>query len=292
MSQKNPIRRLMPADMVDMGGMPVRQPLPTRQVNQIDPFLLLHHHVGKVKGGRRQQEVGIGPHPHRGFSPVTFIFQGDVHHRDSRGNSSVVKAGGVQWMDAGMGIIHSERPSAELAIEGGTQEILQLWLNLPKSQKLIQPHYQAITKDDQPQIPLLSGEGRIGLISGEWDGLKGKVDSKLPVNSAMGELKKGAEFEFKKPAGWNGFVYLLDGKLRLEGFGQIEGLNLAQLNPDGESFTFEALEDTRLIYVAAQPLDEEVSQYGPFVMNTQTEIMEAIRDYQQGKMGVLVEEFN
>jgi hypothetical protein len=277
--------------MVDMGGMPVRQPFPTRQIDQIDPFLLLHHHVATHEGGQRPQEVGIGPHPHRGFSPVTFIFQGDVHHRDSRGNSSVVKAGGVQWMDAGMGIVHSERPSAELAEKGGMQEILQLWLNLPQSQKMIQPHYQAITKEDQPELPLKSGEGRIGVISGEWDGLKGKVDSKLPVISAMGELKKDAVFEFKKPKDWNGFIYLLDGKLRLEGFGQIEGLNLAQLNADGESFIFEALEDTRLIYVAAKPLDEEVSQYGPFVMNTQTEVMEAIRDYQQGKMGVLVEEF-
>ena len=122
-----------------MGGIPVLQPLPTTSVERIDPFLLLHHHAGMVEPGNHPRMVGVGPHPHRGFSPVTFIFKGDVHHRDSRGNSSIVKAGGVQWMNAGMGIIHSERPSKEFAEKGGEQEIIQLWINTPAAQKMKEP---------------------------------------------------------------------------------------------------------------------------------------------------------
>ena len=289
MNKQNPVLMIMPADMVDMGGFPVRQPFPTRNVDQIDPFLLLHHANVEHKGGRSAKDVGIGPHPHRGFSPVTFIFEGDVHHRDSRGNSSIAKEGGVQWMDAGMGIIHSERTSEELAQNGGEQEIIQLWVNLPADKKMIQPHYQAIDKETQPVV--FKGNGELRLVAGDYDGIKGPVDTKLPVNALMGRLGKGDKLTLKKPAGWSGFIYLLSGKIRIEGFGMVDKLNMVYLRGAAEEIPIEVLEETKILFLSGQPLEEEVTHYGPFVMTTQTEIMEAMRDYQQGKMGVLIEEF-
>ena len=125
------VSRILYAQPVDMGGLPIRQPLPTQRVEQIDPFLLLHHADVKVPTHLEPDHAGVGPHPHRGFSPVTFIFKGGVHHRDSRGNDSVIYAGGAQWMNAGMGVIHSERPPHDIHEIGGKQEIIQLWINTP-----------------------------------------------------------------------------------------------------------------------------------------------------------------
>src|SRR5687767_4292454 len=135
------VTHLLPADQFDMGGMPIRQAFPTAQVEQIDPFLLLHHADIKVPKHIEPDHGGVGPHPHRGFSPVTFIFQGGVHHRDSRGNDSVVYAGGAQWMNAGMGVMHSERPPKDIHEIGGRQEIIQLWINTPSKNKMDQPKY-------------------------------------------------------------------------------------------------------------------------------------------------------
>ena len=124
---------------VDMGGIILDQPLPYPGVEQIDPFLLIHHFEDYLPGDQDQKDLGVGPHPHRGFSPVTFIFEGEVHHRDSRGNEGIVSKGGTQWMDSGMGIVHSERPSQEMAERGGSYEIIQFWVNSPSSAKGNQP---------------------------------------------------------------------------------------------------------------------------------------------------------
>ena len=271
-----------------MDGFPVLQPLPTVKVDQIDPFLLLHHAQIRLPGNRRQSEVGIGPHPHRGFSPVTFVFTGDVHHRDSRGNSKVVSAGGVQWMSAGMGIIHSERPSKELAETGGEQEIIQLWINTPAAQKMDQPHYFAVQQNDMPRLPGLTGDVR--LVAGQVNNLQGPVRGALPVTALMGELAKGDEFRMDKTVGENAFLYVLDGAGRLDGFGLVEGQNLYHLEPDADHVSLSADGALKMIFLSALPIGEKVEHYGPFVMTNQTQIMEAMRDYQMGKMGILIED--
>jgi quercetin 2,3-dioxygenase len=139
------VSTLLYAQMVDMGGFPVRQPFPTTRINQLDPFLLLHDADIKVPVHTEPTHAGVGPHPHRGFSPVTFIFKGGVHHRDSRGNDSVIYSGGAQWMNAGMGVIHSERPPHDIHDIGGRQEIIQLWINTPAQHKMDQPTYYPLT---------------------------------------------------------------------------------------------------------------------------------------------------
>jgi len=284
------VSRLLYAQQVDIGGLPIRQPLPTQQVEQIDPFLLLHHANIKAPSHVDPDDAGVGPHPHRGFSPVTFIFQGGVHHRDSRGNDSVIYAGGAQWMNAGMGIIHSERPPHDIHEIGGRQEIIQLWINTPAKNKMDQPAYYPLSAEEAPKISLAHGLVTGKVFSGEVLGTKGPIPSQAVVNAATFELKSQGSLSIPTPATHNTLIYLLDGKLKVEGFGMVEGLHIVHFKNDGEGIALTALEDTRILFLSGEPLNEEVVSYGPFVMNTQTQILEAMRDYQMGKMGVLIEE--
>lgn len=265
-----------------MGGIPIRQPFPTQQVEQIDPFLLLHHH--KTAAGEPFE--GVGPHPHRGFSPVSFIFEGSLRHQDSRGNDSVISAGGIQWMNAGMGIIHSERP---VDVEADL-ELIQLWVNTPAAHKMDQPLYIPVKAEE---AAIFNSEDRLvsaRVFAGEVLGMTGKVKALSKVNAATVQAKKGGRISIPVADDHNAFIYLLDGGIRLEGYGQVEGKNAVVFKKDGEGIAFEATEDTRILFVTGKPLNEKVVSYGPFVMNTQTQIMEAMRDYQMGKMGMLVEE--
>lgn len=284
------VSRLLYAHQADMGGMPIRQPLPTQQVQQIDPFLLLHHANIKAPSHIDPDHAGVGPHPHRGFSPVTFIFQGGVHHRDSRGNDSVIYAGGAQWMNAGMGIIHSERPPHNIHEIGGRQEIIQLWINTPAKNKMDQPAYYPLSAEEAPAFVSEDGAVNGKVFSGEVRGVKGPIPSQATVNAATLEFRKGGTLSIAIPSNHNAMIYLLDGKLKVAGFGMVEELHLVHFKNDGDGISLEALEDTRILFLTGEPLNEPVVSHGPFVMNTQTQIMEAMRDYQKGKMGVLIEE--
>lgn len=284
------VSKVLYAQMVDMGGIPVRQPFPTQRVEQIDPFLLLHHADLKAPKHIEPDDAGVGPHPHRGFSPVTFIFKGGVHHRDSRGNDSVIYAGGAQWMNAGMGIIHSERPPHDIHEIGGRQEIIQLWINTPATHKMDQPAYFPLAADETPTYVSEDGKVLLKVFSGQLLDMKGPIPSHTQVNAATLELKKGGRISIPLPVSHNALIYLLDGKITVEGFGLVEGLNAVLFKKDGEGITLEGLEDTRILLVSGEPLNEKVVSHGPFVMNTQTEILEAMRDYQLGKMGILIEE--
>ncbi len=275
---------------MDMGGMPIRQPLPTQNVQQVDPFLLLHHANIKVPANIEADDAGVGPHPHRGFSPVTFIFQGGVHHRDSRGNDSVVYAGGMQWMNAGMGMIHSERPPNDIHEIGGRQEIIQLWINNPAKNKMDEPTYFPLQASETPSATSADGLVTVNLFAGELLGLKVKTPTLSAVIAATVIAKKKGKISIDLPTSHNALLYLLDGNINLEGYGLVEGFNAVVLKNDGDGISFEAQDDTRMLLLSGEPLNEKVVSYGPFVMNTQTEIMEAMRDYQMGKMGLLIEE--
>lgn len=283
------VSRLLYAEKVDMGGLPVRQPLPTAAVAQIDPFLLLHHADVKVPTNIRPDHAGVGPHPHRGFSPVTFIFNGGVHHRDSRGNDSTIYAGGAQWMNAGRGIIHSERPPADIHEIGGRQEIVQLWINTPASRKMAQPEYFPVASDRIQELTSEDGLTTLRVFAGELQGVRGPITTASEINAATLHARKGGRISVPLPADHNAMVYLLNGQLTVEGFGLVDRLHLIHLANDGDGFSATATLDTRLLLLSGAPLDEKVVSYGPFVMTTQTEILEAMRDYQMGKMGVLIE---
>jgi redox-sensitive bicupin YhaK (pirin superfamily) len=290
MKTNRTIKSILYAQPMDMGGMPIRQPFPSQKAEQIDPFLLLHHADIKVPTHVDTKHAGVGPHPHRGFSPVSFIFKGGVHHRDSRGNNNIVYAGGTQWMNAGMGVIHSERPPADIHEIGGRQELIQLWVNTPAKHKMDTPEYQPLTAEETPVITSADQFTSVNIIAGELNGVKGPIKTLSAVNTFTVTMKKGAKFFFAIPSTHNAFIYIIEGKVNVTGDGEVDGKYVAVFNNDGEGFELEALEDTHLFIGTGEPLNEPVASHGPFVMNNQTELMEAFRDYQMGKMGVLIEE--
>ena len=187
------IKSIIYAQMMDMGGFPVRQAFPSKKAEQIDPFLLLHHANIQVPEDMPLNQAGVGPHPHRGFSPVTFIFKGGVHHRDSRGNNNVVYEGGTQWMNAGMGITHSERPPIDIHEKGGVQELIQLWVNTPAKHKLDQPLYIPLTKEETPYLKTADGLVQVNIVSGELNGVKGNIPTLSPVNTYTVNMRKGGK---------------------------------------------------------------------------------------------------
>jgi len=284
----NTIKRVGRSDMVNMGPIRLRQPLPTQQIEMVDPFILLHHY-GPYEINEKSNPFDLGPHPHRGFEPITFLVQGEQLHRDSLGNNSVVKAGDVQWTTAGRGIIHAEGPTKDFVKKGGTIEGIQLWLNLPAKKKMIEANYQHSKYEDFRIVTSEDGKVETKIIAGELNQIYGKIATQTPVNTFMIEAKEGGEQTISFPDSHQGMLYLLKGKVKVNGARTLE-LNknqMIQFNQDGDHFTIEADEKSLLLFLSGEPFNEPVSTYGPYVMNTQTEIMEAMRDYQMGKMGFL-----
>lgn len=282
------IKKIYPADKVNMGGHLLDQPLPNNELKSLDPFLLIHHWHQILPGGQKPQEAGVGPHPHRGFSPVTFVFKGAIEHRDSLGEKATVQAGGTQWMFAGKGITHSERFPKELVEKGGELEFIQFWVNSPAAYKMAQPYYQPIQLGD---TPLLEGDkSKLWIVSGKYKDTKGAAPANSPQLLLRGELQKYGELVIPITTTFNTLVYVLEGGLKSDNK-TILTKDMAVYANDGESIHLRATSDTRFILLSGEPINEPVAQYGPFVMTNETQLMEAIRDSQIGKMGVLIEEF-
>lgn len=275
-----------------MGGIILDQPLPQRHLDMVDPFLLIHHWDDTLPGNQLQSKVGVGPHPHRGFAPVTFVFNGGVHHRDSTGHESVVYGGGTQWMNSGKGIVHSERPSKDLATKGGRFELIQFWVNVPADHKFDQATYQPLQKEDTPQIESSDGRVSTGVVAGAFEGKVGKIDTKSDLLILRHDLKAGGRLKVSIPLDYNTLIYNLDGALSVNDQKQISEREMVVFNNDGPFIMLEAMADTRVILLAGKPINEPVVSYGPFVMNTEKEVMDAINDYQQGRLGTLVEKFD
>ena len=286
------IRGTIKAQKVNMGGIFLDQALPIRELDQIDPFLLVHHWQQTHIGDRKEQDLGVGPHPHRGFAPVTFIFKGAVHHRDSRGNNSIIEAGGTQWMNSGMGIVHSERPTKDIAENGGDFEVIQFWVNASAKNKMDPPSYQPLTKEKTPVVTSPDNKIRVGIVAGSLNGIAGKISPYTSMLVLRFEIEKGGKINIPIPENYNAFLYQLDGLLKINSDKQTSTKDLTWFNNDGKHIEIEGVENTRAILLAGEPINEKVVSHGPFVMNTQTEIMEAMRDYQMGKMGVLIEQFD
>jgi redox-sensitive bicupin YhaK (pirin superfamily) len=283
------IKRAFPAFEVDMGGIPVYQPFPTNEVEQIDPFLLLHHSFIEVEKGINPLHAGVGPHPHRGFMPVTYVISGELHHRDSLGNSSVIGAGGAQWLNAGRGMTHSERPSAALAEEGGTAEVIQLWVNTPKKNKMDAPSYRGLSRNKLTHLEISKGM-TLDLVSGSYSDKTGPIRSPFPVFFGIIRTSESAQATFDVPKGQKGGVYVIKGSGAISGFGMIEDKHFYEFDAQAEQVELKLNSEAEILVIFGQPIDEPLATYGPFVMNTQTEIMESLRDYNMGKMGILIEE--
>jgi redox-sensitive bicupin YhaK (pirin superfamily) len=284
----NSIKNIIAADWVEMGGIPLRQPLPNGLINNIGPLLLIHHHKSTIPADSKTGDFGVGPHPHTGFAPVTFIFEGNVNHRDSSGHNSIVEAGGVQWMNAGKGIIHSERPSAEFAAKGGVQEIIQIWINSPAKFKQEQPKYFALNKNE---IPIIEEQNlTIKVVAGNYNQIKGFSETQSPMTILEVHSIGKASHTFQFTKGYEHAIYNLDEAIDAEG-NLVNGSHLVIINNETTELIVNFDKPTRLLVFDMEAINEPIATYGPFVMNTQSEIMQAIRDYQMGKMGVLIEEF-
>jgi quercetin 2,3-dioxygenase len=268
-------------------GFPVRNMFPSNGVNkEISPFLMLDY-AGPSHFEPSKRAHGVGQHPHRGFETVTIAYQGSVSHRDSAGNSGTIYPGDVQWMTAASGVVHEEMHAQEFAEKGGTFEMVQLWVNLPKAVKMSAPRYQGITKEQIPVVPLgTSGQARI--IAGELDGVKGAATTFTAINVFDVRLKAGDATKLSLPDGHNAAVVLLQGDVVLNGSQVLQGAaKIATLSADGESITLEPKADSMLLVLSGEPIDEPVASYGPFVMNTQEELVQAFADFKAGRMGQL-----
>jgi redox-sensitive bicupin YhaK (pirin superfamily) len=284
------VRFLIPAYDIDMGGIPLKQALPTNNVEKVDPFLLLHHAEFTYTSDAPALHQGIGPHPHRGFSPVTFVVEGEVHHRDSWGNNQVAKKGEVQWMHAGRGIIHSERPSQKLAGKNGKQELIQLWINTPAAKKMQEPLYQYLP---EKSIPVFNSADQLiknKLVAGHYNGLHGKIKTETDLLIIWGSAENGGTQTYTVPELLNAMLYVIRGNLRISGYGMAEEKSLVVFDNASAEIEITAQSDAQFLLLAGVPINEEVVQQGPFVMSTTTQILEAMRDYRMGKMGILIEE--
>ena len=282
------IAKVIHSQTVAMGNHKIEQPLPTSELSYLNPFLLIHHWKNVLPGKQHQREVGVGPHPHRGFSPVTFVFNGDIEHRDSLGNRAIVKTGGTQWMFAGSGLTHSERPSADMAVNGGNIEFIQFWVNVPAAHKMNAPYYKPISFEE---TPLYIEDGiSVGVVSGEFKGIMGVAPTFTEQNLLRGKINAGKSFSFEISDTHNTLLYLLDGHLVVNNK-DVMAKGMVVFEQKGTKITLHANKNTRFIVLSGLPINESVVSQGPFVMNTETEILEAYRDARMNKMGFLVEEF-
>ena len=274
--------------MVNMGPIRLRQPIPNQGIEQVDPFILLHHY-GPYAISEFNNPFDLGPHPHRGFEPITLLYKGEQLHRDSLGNESIVKAGDVQWTTAGRGIIHAEGPTKEFVQTGGELEGIQLWLNLPAKDKMMPAAYQHIKSREMPVVQNSDNSISLKIVAGELNGKKGLIKTQTPVNVYMVKTGSKGMIDIEIPNNHNALVYLLNGEVSVNNKATLKkgAAQMVVFNQEGEGFQLEARKESNVLILSGAPINEKITQYGPYVMNTQTEIMEAMRDYQQGKMGFL-----
>ncbi len=271
------------ASPAHMPGLKTFRALPVHGIQQIDPFIFLNHH-GPDEFKTNNQGLPFGPHPHRGFETLTFILDGDVLHADSTGGRSVIESGGIQWMTAGSGIVHKEVSSDSFKQKGGKLEILQLWMNLPAKHKMIAPNYKGMQRQE---VPVVESSGvHIQAISGDWETVRGGIQSTTNHKIGLIHLDKGADLSLAWSENRNVFLYTIRGKVNTNGV-EVDPLQYPVFKEGAGKANISALQDSILLYAEGTPLKEPMVSHGPFVMNTEAEINQAIRDYQSGRMGRL-----
>lgn len=268
----------------DIRDLQTRRTVPGPELEQLDPFLFLNHHGPQVYA---PDNLGLpfGPHPHRGFETVTFILRGELAHSDTGGHESIIGTGGVQWMTAGSGLIHSELSPEAFKRHGGELEILQLWVNLPSRLKMTPPGYVGLQAQDIPQIPLSRGHGEISLISGSVAGVTGPIKSLTDVTLMTVQMSAGSEVTLHAPAARQIFLYTVKGRLKIDDI-LAQAWHLIELDNSDDRVTITATDDATFLFGHADKINEPVVSHGPFVMNTVQEINQAILDYQAGKFDV------
>ena len=267
-------------------GFHVRNLFPSNDLDQqLSPFLLLDY-AGPTHFPPTDRPRGVGEHPHRGFETVTIVYQGVLEHRDSAGNHGTIGPGDVQWMTAASGVVHEEKHEREFAKRGGTVEMVQLWVNLPAALKMTPPRYQTLL--DRKSLWSISPTRLVcRVIAGDFHDVEGPANTYTPIDLYDLRLKAGHHAELTLPGGYNTAIFLLHGDILLNGSHAMKASELALFDTSGERIAIDAREDATLLVLNGEPIHEPVARRGPFVMNTEEELVEAANDYQAGKMGHL-----
>lgn len=277
-------------ETLEGAGFLVHRPFPKPGFSEFDPFLLLDE-MGPAELAPGEAK-GAPDHPHRGFETVTYVLSGDLQHKDSHGNAGRLRPGDVQWMTAGAGVVHSEMPSAEFERTGGRMHAFQLWVNLPKRDKMMKPRYQEISNAQIPKATSADGLVTVNVIAGEALGQAAIIETRTPIIYLHYRIKPGGLLTQPVPAVYNAFAYVVEaeGLFGAEREGGKRG-QMVLFAQDGDEVRIENPADAKatveVLLIAGLPLNEPVVRYGPFVMNTREEIIEAIQDYQLGKMGAI-----
>ena len=291
MTNTKTIRQILPSIRAAEGdGMVIHRAFPGSSVSEIDPFLLLDE-MGplEIQPGEGK---GFPDHPHRGFETVTYLLEGEMEHRDSSGNHGVLRPGDVQWMTAGSGLVHSEMPGSNMIRDGGRLHGFQLWINLPRSQKMIPPHYQELASSRIPVTRNAAGDVEVKVISGEALGVRGPIQSENPIVYLHFTIQPGGEHAQPILDGYTAIAYLIGGEGIFDAkTGTVKARKLIVFANGGDSVLLSNPEGSgealNLLLLAGKPLEEPVARYGPFVMNTREELQQAFEDYRSGRMGTI-----
>jgi redox-sensitive bicupin YhaK (pirin superfamily) len=255
-------------------------------LSRMSPFFLLDYN-SKIDFPGTDTPRGVGVHPHRGFETVTIAYEGKVAHHDSSGNSGVISQGDVQWMTAASGVLHKEYHEKEFSKKGGLFQMVQLWINLPAKDKMSKPKYQGITNAQMGKYQLPDNKGVLEVIAGEYNGIKGPAYTFTPIQMYNARVKIGAKLMINLPENFNTGILIVEGKVKVNDSEDAPTDNFVLFKNDGETITIEALEDSIFLVLSGEPINEPIVPYGPFLMNTKEEILQAYDDLNKGKFGHL-----
>ena len=266
-------------------GFPVRSMFTYDTLGKhISPFLLLDY-AGPMKFEPAQKPRGVGEHPHRGFETVTIVYEGEVEHRDSTGAGGKIGPGDVQWMTAASGILHEEFHSHDFTRKGGTLELVQLWVNLPAKDKMAAPGYQTLLDADIPVVTLPGNAGKVRVIAGEYAGHRGPAHTFTPIDAWDVRLNQGHNTEFVVPPGRTLALIVLRGTVQANGAQVAREMQMVLFDRVGDTISVQANSDAVLLLLSGEPIDEPIAGYGPFVMNSEEEIRQAVTDFNSGRFG-------
>jgi redox-sensitive bicupin YhaK (pirin superfamily) len=255
-------------------------------MQRMNPFIMLDYN-STYNFPPSDKPKGVGVHPHRGFETVTIAYKGKVQHHDSSGGGGVIGEGDIQWMTAASGVLHKEYHEEEWSKKGGDFQMVQLWVNLPKKDKMSPPKYQAIKNKDINRHELGNNAGTVEVIAGQYAYTKGTASTFTPINMLNAKLNKGGKADFQFPANYNTALLVLEGSIVVNGSEKAPTDHLVLMANDGEKFEIEASEDAVVLVLSGEPINEPIAAHGPFVMNTREELVEAFNDFNSGKFGYL-----
>jgi hypothetical protein len=258
----------------------------TSTMQRMDPFIMMDYN-SKYNFPPTHKPKGVGVHPHRGFETVTIAYKGRIEHNDSAGGGGVIREGDVQWMTAASGVLHKEFHETEWSKKGGEFQMVQLWVNLPAKDKMSPPKYQAIANSEIKKVWLPNNEGVVEVIAGDYQGEEGPANTFSPLTMMNVKLKKGAKTPISFPSHYTTSIIMIEGNALVNDTSEVSEDHFALFGSDGDTFTIKALTDCIILVLSGQPLNEPIAAHGPFVMNTQQELIQAFEDYNNGKFGYL-----